>query len=251
MRNIAYRPDLNKKTIQKLEKLKSELFLIQEKNYRKKFAAKKLKRIRQCRWFKNEIVVKLREMSGSGNRCMYCSNSASSDVEHFYPKSAFPEKTFDWENMLWICTSCNRKKGDEFPVNEQNSPLLIDPVSENVWEFFFIDEFGMLSPVFDKSINKPNIRAKNTIETLGLNSEDRNYLCQNRRQAIKKLNEWVNRRIELLESKNKNRQQIIEELKEEKNTFFRPDVVDYFFNGPGKKEEPFVTFFKKLDAFTS
>lgn len=243
MRNIKNLLPLNQKTVQKLDDLTKE---IDSKpiSERKKSANKKFQQERRKKWFKEEIIDKLKKMSGVGNYCMYCSNSASSDVEHFYPKSLFPEKTFDWENMLWTCTPCNRKKGECFPVDQQQ-PLIIDPVSENVWEFLYIDQkFGMLIPHSDTETH--NNRAEKTIEILGLESEERDYLRERRLKAIKKLKEWIKRQMKLLESKSKSKEQIIESLKEEKNTSFRPDVADYFLNGPGQTEEPFLTFFNKL-----
>jgi uncharacterized protein (TIGR02646 family) len=243
MRNITNRLPLNQTVVQKLDELTNEIYS-KPISERKKSANKKFRQERRKKWFKEEIIDKLKKMSGFGNRCMYCSNSASSDVEHFYPKSLFPEKIFDWDNMLWTCTPCNRKKGECFPVDQQQ-PLIIDPVLENVWEFLYIDQkFGMLIPRSDTEIH--NNRAEKTIEILGLESEERDYLRKHRLKAIKELKEWVNCQMRLLESKSKSREQIIESLKEEKNSFFRPDVVDYFLNGPGQAEEPFLTFFKKL-----
>ncbi|MDR2117742.1 MAG: hypothetical protein LBP87_15295 [Planctomycetaceae bacterium] len=244
MRNITNRIPLNQKTIQKLDQLTKEI-VSKPISKQKKFVDKKFAQERKKQWFKQEIIDKLKTMSGSGNRCMYCSNSASSDIEHFRPKSLFPEKTFEWNNMLWVCSPCNRKKEHAFPTDRNGHPLIIDPVSENVWEFLYIDQkFGILIPRSDTEIHK--VRAEKTIEILGLESEEREYLRKCRLKAIQKLKEWINCLTEQLESKTKSREQIIKELEEEKNTSFQPDVVDYFLNGPGQSEKPFVTFFKKL-----
>lgn len=39
--------------------------------------------------------------------CNYCEQSEANDIEHIYPKSFFPEYTFDWQNYLLACKQCN------------------------------------------------------------------------------------------------------------------------------------------------
>jgi hypothetical protein len=39
------------------------------------------------------------------------------DVDHLLPKSAYPEKTYQWQNYVWTCKACNQHKKDWF--NEQ------------------------------------------------------------------------------------------------------------------------------------
>jgi uncharacterized protein (TIGR02646 family) len=61
---------------------------------------------------------------------MYCEDSAGHPVEHFWPKSKYPERAFCWENLLVICGKCNSYKQAQFPL-DQGAPLLIDPTSED------------------------------------------------------------------------------------------------------------------------
>ena len=65
-------------------------------------------------------------------KCCYCESKvtpvAYGDIEHFYPKSRYPDKTFLWENLLFSCQICNEGcKGDKFPLDADGNPLLIDP----------------------------------------------------------------------------------------------------------------------------
>ncbi len=48
-----------------------------------------------------------------GDYCCYCEAKTphSAQVEHFLPKSQYPEYTFCWENLLLACSTCNEKKG--------------------------------------------------------------------------------------------------------------------------------------------
>lgn len=68
-------------------------------------------------------------------KCAYCESKIGHidylHIEHYRPKSKYPELTFQWENFLAACTKCNTNKGDTFPLDEAESPLLIDPCIDN------------------------------------------------------------------------------------------------------------------------
>lgn len=77
----------------------------------------------------------LAEMCSGIKRCMYCEDSAGTDIEHFYPKSDYPERAFGWDNYLLACSTCNSNyKRDEFPVDDDGGPLLIDPSTEDPFD---------------------------------------------------------------------------------------------------------------------
>jgi len=66
-------------------------------------ADKRYSNARKTRWFA-PVVKELGRLAGPGERCMFCSGSEASDVEHFRPKAIFPEVAMTWENTLWSCT---------------------------------------------------------------------------------------------------------------------------------------------------
>jgi len=45
----------------------------------------------------------LKEMAGERERCMYCGDSHWTDIEHFWPKTPYPERMFRWPSMLCRC----------------------------------------------------------------------------------------------------------------------------------------------------
>ncbi len=66
-------------------------------------------------------------------KCAFCESRmahvSSPHIEHYRPKSLFPDLAFVWENWLLSCGRCNDKKWAHFPsCNEQ--PCVIDPTSE-------------------------------------------------------------------------------------------------------------------------
>ena len=78
-------------------------------------------------------------MSGPRQRCAYCSDSHASDIDHFCPIALDHSRAFDWINMLWVCSRCNRIKGSRFPVNQLGEPLLVDPTSIDPWSKLTLD----------------------------------------------------------------------------------------------------------------
>lgn len=49
-----------------------------------------------------EIRATLRMMASGIERCMYCEDSTGTDIDHFYPRSDYPEYAFDWTNYLRV-----------------------------------------------------------------------------------------------------------------------------------------------------
>jgi uncharacterized protein (TIGR02646 family) len=79
-----------------------------------------------------EITSKLAVMASGNKRCMYCEASAGTDIEHFWPKATYHARTFAWSNHLLACSGCNSGcKGDDFPVDPQGFPMLLDPTSDD------------------------------------------------------------------------------------------------------------------------
>jgi uncharacterized protein (TIGR02646 family) len=79
-----------------------------------------------------EIRATLKSMATGRERCMYCEDSAATDIEHFWPKSKYPERAFSWANYVLACSGCNsNSKREKFPLDEAGAPLLIDPTVED------------------------------------------------------------------------------------------------------------------------
>jgi hypothetical protein len=61
----------------------------------------------------------------TSDRCAYCDGEMKAyypgDVEHILPKSLFPEKVVEWENLTLACYWCNNEKKDWYSAH---NPLL-------------------------------------------------------------------------------------------------------------------------------
>ncbi len=119
-------------------------------------------------------------------KCAYCESKIThvdyGHIEHYRPKSRFPDLTFEWDNLLLACGICNgaEHKGDCFPEAADNGPLLNpcddDPVAH--LRFHFDPRTGLAS-VYGRTP-----RGRTTEQLLGLNRPD---LRAFRSQDVKRL----------------------------------------------------------------
>lgn len=124
----------------------------------------------QKRPINQHLIPLLREISD--NHCAFCDGYPMQQmvehIEHFKPKSKYPELSHQWENLFIICEKCNITKSDDF------DELLLKP-DENDYSFsryFTMNPDGILEAditlnLFEKS------RVDKTIELYGLNEHGR------------------------------------------------------------------------------
>lgn len=94
----------------------------------------------------------LRGMCSGLERCMYCEDSVGTDIDHFWPKSGYPGRTFDWDNHLLACSTCNSNaKRDRFPVESTGDPLLINPIEDEPRDHIVLSpSTGLYQPLSPK-----------------------------------------------------------------------------------------------------
>jgi uncharacterized protein (TIGR02646 family) len=230
MRNIESRLPLPSATARRLSKEAAKVDVSSDK---KSMAVNRYKAVRQLVWFRKVTEV-LGQMAGVGQRCMYCSGSESAQVEHYRPKATHPELTFAWENLIWSCGICNQIKLNRF--NEDVRP--INPIDDNVWSHFFIDQFGNLSPRWNPDENALDSRA---VESIKLHGLDRQALQESRQERLVDLRSQVRRTLNMLESGGIGPDELQDIVLDWIKQPFQSDVADYFLSGPGRIDpgEPF------------
>lgn len=128
----------------------------------------------------------LRTMAGNRERCMYCCDSHGTDIEHFWPKWAYPERMFQWVNLLLCCTECGRFKGDRFPLSD-GMPGLVDPTVDNPWQFLDFDPAtGVIVARYDLATQAESPKGAETVRLLQLDRREalnEGYLTTWRRLA--------------------------------------------------------------------
>jgi len=113
--------------------------------------------------------------------CAFCDGPVGVEsretVEHFRPKSRFPELAYQWENLFPCCDMCQSKKLERF------DPALLKPdEADYAFERYFVANYltGKVEPLpgLDDTTKK---RAEVTIAMYGLNIEAR---------KIARIREW-------------------------------------------------------------
>lgn len=112
-------------------------------------------------WRKEYIKNTLLDMTFC--KCIYSEvrlgeNSTCEEVEHFYPKSIYPDKVVEWGNLMPTCKICNAKKGDVDP----NKVALINPYIDNPSDYIAFSGFICVA------INR-NVKGENSIQYYNLN----------------------------------------------------------------------------------
>lgn len=137
--------------------------------------------------YRNKEIKKTLTVMQHG-KCAYCESQIMTIgygcIEHFRPKSKFPNLCFDWDNLLLACDLCNSTahKGAKFPTAAQGGSY-VNPCIDNPNDFFkFVyDPTTKLASVIPID---NNIRAVITEKDLGLN---RPILLKHRSQIIRKM----------------------------------------------------------------
>lgn len=118
------------------------------------------------------VLATLQSMAGLRESCMYCADAPGTDIEHFWPKTPFPERAFTWPNLLLGCAPCGRHKSSKFPRDDAGFPLLINPTVEDPWEFLDFDpRTGCLTARFESS-GLESVKGKETVDCLHLSTRE-------------------------------------------------------------------------------
>ncbi len=92
----------------------------------------------------------------SNTKCAFCENSPTEsghiEVEHFKPKSLYPEFTFSWDNLLPSCKKCNNSKLTHDTVNEP----IINPYADDPSQYFHYQDI-QIKPINDNVIGERTI----------------------------------------------------------------------------------------------
>jgi uncharacterized protein (TIGR02646 family) len=124
----------------------------------------------------NEVRATLTAMCSGIERCMYCEDSAWTDIDHFVPKAIEPCAAFVWSNYLGACSGCNSNyKRSEYPTAPDESGLLLDPTRDDPRDHLvFSPSTGLYDAIAE------SVMADESIRVFGLN---RAGLAMGRRDA--------------------------------------------------------------------
>ncbi len=187
------------------------------------------KRARQTAGLKS-VLSTLHDMMGNRQRCMYCLDSHGADIDHFWPKTHYPDRMFAWLNLLLCCAECGRFKGDIFP-HSANVPLLINPTEDDPWlDLDFDPQTGNLVARFDPRSNAYSEKGSKTVELLHL--DRREALAAGHQKTYRNLSRLVQSALK----------QPIDSADTLLNSLIDADeygLLNWCFLGNGRHESPF------------
>lgn len=99
--------------------------------------------------------IKKNLFTSSNEKCAFCESkpaeSGNIEVEHFAPKSVYPEKTFEWENLLPACRKCNESKDTHDTIIDPIiNPYIDDPSDYIQYDYLEINAIRD-TPFFEKT----------------------------------------------------------------------------------------------------
>lgn len=171
-------------------------------------------------WLKDEIRIPLIE--DFHNNCGYCGEAiptlqdeqvGKGDVEHFLPKSIYPEQVYEWTNYIWSCKSCNQQKSHKETKKSYSRNYLNPCCKEDCANLVFIEDTGRyeLSDVVSND-DYWKKRLRNTELKTMLNADE---LCRKRQLKISSLRqnfESIARFLPLLSNSAENVSPILQQI---------------------------------------
>jgi uncharacterized protein (TIGR02646 family) len=99
----------------------------------------------------------------SSGKCAFCecipSEGGNIEIEHFKPKSIYPDLTFDWTNLLPSCRKCNGSKSNHDTATEP----IVNPYDTDPADIFYYEDISIKAKT-----NAHFETANRTIEVCGL-----------------------------------------------------------------------------------
>ena len=186
-----------------------------------------------------EALAVLQRMAGGRERCMYCVDSHGTDIEHFWPKTPYPQRMFEWPNMLLCCTECGRWKGNAFPL-DQGKPLLVNPTSDDPWQHLDFDPVtGNITARFDVATNTVSPMGVATVKLLRL--DRREALASGLQSTYRRIRNRVN---DALHAGQPDAQDLIQQLEEADDH----GLLGWCVRGMGRHEDPFAALQRRHPA---
>lgn len=123
------------------------------------YGNKKIRRSENIQSSNNYLIYKEQLVKDFRDLCGYCGKNRNYffdnfQIDHFRPKSKYPDLKNDYNNLVLSCPICNRNKSDDWPTNDKNvyhndSIGYVDPASKEFDEVFYRDEDGNIFSNYD------------------------------------------------------------------------------------------------------
>ena len=99
--------------------------------------------------------------------CAYCEETTKGELDHFRPKSRFPDLVYSWSNWVFACHECNNAKTNAWPTDGYVDPCAKCLTDRPERHFVFDTQTGFILP--NRSLSpRRRQKAQRTIDDLGL-----------------------------------------------------------------------------------
>ncbi len=78
--------------------------------------------------------------------CGYCEIEVRCQIDHFRPKSRFPERVYQWSNLVYACATCNIFKSEKWPRTGYVDPCARTRTTRPEEYFTFDTKTGEILP---------------------------------------------------------------------------------------------------------
>lgn len=79
-------------------------------------------------------------------KCGYCEGIEAETIDHFWPQILHSDQVWNWQNYIWCCDPCQRRKGQQQPVNPSGH-LMVNPRQEEpLWYLRIEANSGKMVP---------------------------------------------------------------------------------------------------------
>lgn len=135
------------------------------------------------------------------HRCAYCGSrvggTSTVELDRYYPRNKYPQKSLEWENLLPACSICNAAKGTRFPLDGDGAPLLFHPREDNPDTHFAEDSDGRWRGLTSKGTTTIELLQLNRPPLVAWRCEERRRLDAQLRLTVTTIEDIAHRDIGL------------------------------------------------------
>lgn len=129
----------------------------------------------------NQSFIREVLLLGSHHKCCYCEKRIGAGfpdmhIDHYLPKSLYPNFVIEWENLMPCCGDCNRSKTN----HDTGKVPIVNPFKDEPKDYFYIKDY-----LYKAIDNRYDSIANTTISVLGLNDLDKK--CKKRYMYVTKI----------------------------------------------------------------
>ena len=112
--------------------------------------------------------------------CSFCdgfplNNTSKTTIEHYYPKSIYKEKTYEWENLFLACDKCQSFAHSDNPFQKT---LKMDEIDYFFESYFWFDAESGEVKILENMDEQNTFNARNFLNRYGINKSPERLMAR-------------------------------------------------------------------------